>query len=152
MGGGEGEEAILLPGGGDWAPDISSVCFLLIGYDPGNHPPGVWLSVIIVSLINIIIRLSTINMITTLVHWCRPSWGSLVVRAEELQWWLRVSEAVPMSESDFSPALWDCKDFSQTLFFKPQLCTSLQIPQSGDIPCLLCLTGTPPHGYLLYKQ
>ena len=31
LGGGEGEEAILLPGGGEDAPDISSVCFLLMG-------------------------------------------------------------------------------------------------------------------------
>ena len=46
FGGGEGEEANLLPGGGDWAPERSSVCFLLMGYDPGNQPPGVWLSFI----------------------------------------------------------------------------------------------------------
>ena len=52
LGGGEGDEASLRPGGGDWAPDISSECFLLMGYDPGNQPPGVWLSVIIVSLQN----------------------------------------------------------------------------------------------------
>ena len=40
-GGGDGEDVSFLPGGGDVDPEISSECFLLIGYEPGNHPPGV---------------------------------------------------------------------------------------------------------------